>query len=225
MRLFLVGTIWAGSFAFGGLLLQAQSTKAVHYRCPTGEEFSVDFKTGRNGRATIYMKDHPRLQLPQMVSASGARYSDGYTTFWEKGGIAMLEAGSVNVKNCGSKDADHPQPASSDAALPKGNWVLAELNGKSVDASRPPTLQFLPEDGRVAGFAGCNRYSSAFVREGKSFRFQGAIATKMACIGDAMAVEGAFLKAIESVRGINTTDSALTLSDDAGKTLLRFRPE
>lgn len=224
MRLLLCRSLLVGGLVLGGLSLQAQSSKAVHYRCPAGEEFSVDFKTGRNGRATIYMKDRPRLQLPQTVSASGARYSDGYTTFWEKGGIAILEAGSINVKNCGSKDAKAQEPTSSETALPQGNWVLTELNGKPADPSRPPTLQFLPEDGRVAGFAGCNRYSSAFTREGKSFRFQGAISTKMACIGNAMAVEDAFLKAIESVRGISA-DGELQLLDAAGNTLLRFRSE
>lgn len=40
-------------------------------------------------------------RLPRAVSASGARYSDGRVTFWEKGGTAFIERdGRVVEKKC-----------------------------------------------------------------------------------------------------------------------------
>jgi putative lipoprotein len=46
--------------------------------------------------------------LPQVISASGARYSDGSTTFWNKGDGAIFELNGVSYKNC---KADPVAPA------------------------------------------------------------------------------------------------------------------
>lgn len=40
------------------------------------------------------------MTLPQVISGSGARYSDGNTTLWNKGSEAMLEMNGVQYKNC-----------------------------------------------------------------------------------------------------------------------------
>ena len=40
------------------------------------------------------------LTLPQVISGSGARYSDGATTFWNKGDTALFEMNGVSYKNC-----------------------------------------------------------------------------------------------------------------------------
>ena len=40
------------------------------------------------------------LILPHVVSGSGARYSDGNNTFWNKGNTALLELNGVNYKGC-----------------------------------------------------------------------------------------------------------------------------
>ncbi len=40
------------------------------------------------------------LVLPQVVSGSGARYSDGNNTFWSKGNQAQLELNGVSYKGC-----------------------------------------------------------------------------------------------------------------------------
>ncbi|HDQ92856.1 MAG TPA: hypothetical protein ENN89_01915 [Synergistetes bacterium] len=45
--------------------------------------------------AVLYFPSGP-LKLPQVISGSGARYSDGETTFWIKGDSAYMEInGSV----------------------------------------------------------------------------------------------------------------------------------
>ena len=40
------------------------------------------------------------LMLPQVVSGSGARYSDGRNTFWNKGNEAALEINGTSYKGC-----------------------------------------------------------------------------------------------------------------------------
>lgn len=40
------------------------------------------------------------LILPHVVSGSGARYSDGSTTFWNKGNDALFEMNGVSYKGC-----------------------------------------------------------------------------------------------------------------------------
>lgn len=40
------------------------------------------------------------VTLPQVISGSGARYSDGSTTFWNKGDSALFEMNGVIYKNC-----------------------------------------------------------------------------------------------------------------------------
>ena len=56
------------------------------------------------GAAILYLPDGP-LTLPQGISASGARYTDGSTTFWNKGDDAHLE---INGSVVGEK-TDLPQ--------------------------------------------------------------------------------------------------------------------
>lgn len=52
----------------------------------------------REGAITLDMHEGPR-KLPQVASASGAKYSDGSITFWTKGGTATFErAGSAPVE-------------------------------------------------------------------------------------------------------------------------------
>lgn len=68
---------------------------------PEERLFTYDFQGFRfdvrfiEGAVILYLPDGP-LTLPQGLSASGARYTDGNTTFWIKGENAHLELdGSV----------------------------------------------------------------------------------------------------------------------------------
>jgi len=57
-----------------------------------GLNFDVEFV---DDVAVLYLPTGP-LKLPQVISGSGARYSDGETTFWIKGDSAYMEInGSV----------------------------------------------------------------------------------------------------------------------------------
>ena len=40
------------------------------------------------------------LTLPHVISGSGARYSDGSTTFWGKGNEALFEMNGISYQGC-----------------------------------------------------------------------------------------------------------------------------
>ena len=72
--------------------------------------------------------------------------------------------------------------------------VVSVLNGSEL------TMEF-SADGRVAGYAGCNRYTGSFKQDGKALSFGPAAATRRMCIEPegVMEQEQQFLKALETV--------------------------
>lgn len=62
----------------------AEEIKAV-YKSPEGKTLEVLFNT-RLKTATVKLAGEKTRELPQVISASGARYSDGKNTFWEHHG-------------------------------------------------------------------------------------------------------------------------------------------
>jgi heat shock protein HslJ/membrane-bound inhibitor of C-type lysozyme len=77
--------------------LAAASDVQQAYTCPGGVSFEVRY-TGAH--AVVFVPERAPVVLPQTPSASGARYSDGYTVLWSKGGEAMLESGEVRAQSC-----------------------------------------------------------------------------------------------------------------------------
>ncbi|GIX37695.1 MAG: hypothetical protein KatS3mg128_0963 [Silanimonas sp.] len=75
-----------------------------------------------------------------------------------------------------------------------GEWTVASVAGEPT-GERPPTLQFLPE-GRAAGFAGCNRWTSGTALSGEGVSFTQVATTMMACPEPAMAAERRFLEVL-----------------------------
>lgn len=58
--------------------------------CDDGRDLEVSFYTEEPTRVVI-VAGRRTIDLPQTMSASGARYSDGVTTFWNKGDQALFE--------------------------------------------------------------------------------------------------------------------------------------
>jgi len=68
------------------------------YQCDDGKGFTAVFRDNDTVRATFGSKV---LELPQVESASGARYSDGSTTIFTKGDTAFVEVGNNRLfDNC-----------------------------------------------------------------------------------------------------------------------------
>jgi heat shock protein HslJ len=108
-----------------------------------------------------------------------------------------------------------PAPAAAapgDTALAGPEWRLVELNGRPAGTGaggRPATLQFI-EEGRVAGFGGCNRIAGPYAVTGDSLRLGPLVMTRMAC-SEGMELETAFAAALDSVESYRRDGSALEL--------------
>lgn len=191
-------------------LLSSLSLWAVTYRCPTGQTLEVRFI---DQKAVVRVVGMPEITLPQAMSGSGARYSDGYTTFWEKGGVALLEAGSVKVQDCKAVPA----------AL-SGKFTLMELDGQPVKLARPAFMEFA-EGGRVSGSLGCNRFSGSYQGTLPAIKFGPMMSTKMACMGEGDRVERGFSQALNTAAKVELFEGKLRLMDAAGKTRAVLRQE
>ncbi len=104
------------------------------------------------------------------------------------------------------------------------DWELVAI-GERVDprgaGGRPVTLRLDPTTSRAAGFAGCNRYSAAYVLRADSLTFGPGISTRMAC-PEGMELEDSYLASLASFTTFEATDSTLVLHGSAGP-LARFR--
>lgn len=74
------------------------------YQCTDTDRYVLRFSPD-----TARMEwDGQRAILPQAISASGARYTDGEITFWDKGGIARIETPTNTFIDCPSTPATNP---------------------------------------------------------------------------------------------------------------------
>lgn len=72
---------------------------AVSYVCPNGAKFVTQLST--DGKTLKLLSDGTTLELKQVKAASGAKYEGEKTTFWEKGGDAMLmSANEIKAQSC-----------------------------------------------------------------------------------------------------------------------------
>jgi heat shock protein HslJ len=190
--------------------LSAQSAQRVSFQCPGGETIRA---TVYSQRAIISLSGKPSVNLKKDLSASGAKYSDGYTVFWEKDGVAMLEAGTGKWQDCKKVESQ------SMASPLSGKWSLVALQGAAPKSPKPAFVEFSPDGKRVSGSLGCNRFSGTFVHDGQKLSFGPLAGTKMACIGDANAVEQGFSKALAETQRLQIFEGQLTLLDEMGTKL------
>lgn len=81
---------------------------------------------------------------------------------------------------------------------PDGRWQIREVGTTTVPYDVDAHIEFLPE-GRLAGRAGCNRYSGSWARQGHDLRFGRIAATRMACAGAAMDIENRLFEMMDKV--------------------------
>ncbi|HET7023648.1 MAG TPA: MliC family protein [Gemmatimonadales bacterium] len=68
--------------------------------CPAGDTVRVQFLN--DSAAVLLPRDATPHLLPRAISGSGARYSDGTLTFWNKGDSAFVMRGdSIVIQDCG----------------------------------------------------------------------------------------------------------------------------
>jgi heat shock protein HslJ len=97
-------------------------------------------------------------------------------------------------------------------------WRLTHLaRNDQVKTATPPTLSY--EEGKLAGFAGCNRYFGAVVAgDGPGELKLGPFgATRMACDADDMTLESTFLRRLESAQKFSFIGGQLALTYREGE--------
>lgn len=102
------------------------------------------------------------------------------------------------------------------------DWVVTEVDGDRVhDGEAPLSLQFTA-DGRLSGFAGCNRYNARFEQAETSLKITALALTRMACAPTAMTVEARFTASLGAAVSARLNGEALELRDTAGVVRLRL---
>jgi membrane-bound inhibitor of C-type lysozyme len=74
--------------------------KWLTFRCPDGQTVMAQFQLPEDQFVNVRFAGR-ELRLPHVISGSGARYSDGKTTFWNKGRSVLMEVDDkVVVQDC-----------------------------------------------------------------------------------------------------------------------------
>jgi membrane-bound inhibitor of C-type lysozyme len=130
----------------------APLARTIAYRCPDHTGFRVAVPaTGANVRLEG-LASGP-VTLPIVRSGSGARYSDGRTTYWSKGTQATLEIVGESPRAC--------VVIADPATLLGSRWRLVRIQSMDDTETSPDdrskyTLEF-GAAGVLAGQADCNR--------------------------------------------------------------------
>jgi membrane-bound inhibitor of C-type lysozyme len=95
----------AAEASSGAALTLAQNPAAtITYQCAANQTLAVTVipaSPGKGEEVQLTLPDKSALTLPRVVSASGAKYSNGTFTFWSKGNTAFVEQGeTVVLKDC-----------------------------------------------------------------------------------------------------------------------------
>ena len=91
--------------AMAAILSCAQTSKETNqkwlsFRCPDGQTVMAQFQLPEDKFVNVRFAGR-EMRLPHVISGSGARYSDGKTTFWNKGDSVLMEVDDkVVVQDC-----------------------------------------------------------------------------------------------------------------------------
>jgi membrane-bound inhibitor of C-type lysozyme len=194
------------------ILLAAHSQAGpnhVTYRCEKGQSLQVTFLIQSDihpdGVATVIFPDGKTLTLPQVISASGARYSDGKTTFWTKGeGAFVEEHDKVTINNCVAvqKDASSASTLIASHNLQGTSWILFRWGGESAPKTPlqeiPISAEFTIDE--IRGLGGCNRYNGGYQVKNGKLSITPLATTRKACLPEIMEREWEYLTALQGAK-------------------------
>ncbi len=104
-------------------------------------------------------------------------------------------------------------------------WALTELMGKPPVAGTGISAEFTA-DGKVAGSAGCNRYSGTYTISGSNITFSSPMAmTMMMCEQAVMDQESAYMQALGEAKTFAIQGDQLTLTGGDGVTLAVYKAQ
>lgn len=191
-----VATSMSGIFTY-------MADTATFVDCVSGKRYPVEMKEGYLALEKAYSEKRKAPGAPLLVNLKG-RVNDE----------------TLVVENFGSTDATGE--CSADPL--RGKWNLVELKGRAVVAGeRPVFLEFLAVAGRVGGSGGCNRFGGTYKKSGKSLEFGPQSATRMACPGAVMEVEGLFFEVLGSTASHRLNGTELSLVHKDGTVLAKLK--
>jgi membrane-bound inhibitor of C-type lysozyme len=78
----------------------ASEQKWLSFRCPDGQTVMAQFHLPEDQFVNVRFAGR-ELRLPHTISGSGARYSDGKTTFWNRGRSVLVQMDDkIIVQDC-----------------------------------------------------------------------------------------------------------------------------
>jgi heat shock protein HslJ len=170
--------------------------QVFNYNCEGGRTFTVQMRAD-GLEVRIVLPDGKTVVLPHVISADGARYSNGEVTYWSRGRGALLETGDEDLKNCVES------ATATGESVAGTQWRIVEANGRTLKPvhgpQRTPSLSFAEGGRRISGFSGCNRFFGNYTQAGEHLKFDKVGGTKMACMGEVMQTEQDILRALERV--------------------------
>ena len=74
--------------------------KWLSFRCPDGQTVMAQFHLPEDQFVNVRFAGR-EMRLPHVISGSGARYSDGKTTFWNRGKSVLIQVDDkIVVQDC-----------------------------------------------------------------------------------------------------------------------------
>jgi heat shock protein HslJ len=103
-------------------------------------------------------------------------------------------------------------------------WKLVKMYSLYLSSLNDPvtvTLIFNAELKNIGGKVGCNEYWGEYQIENSYISFPNLAETALACTGSAFQIDAAYLKTLDKVQSIKTSENKLYLLRD-GKIVLEF---
>jgi len=133
---------------------------------------------------------------------------------------AFLLLAAVAAAGCSPGTSDSDGVPSIAMSLVGTTWQIEDIDRSGIVDRSMVTLQF-PEEGRVAGSTGCNRYFGSVAIENGRLSFSQMGSTRRACVPALMEQEQRFLQAMQRVSSYWIDEGLLFLSDENGEERLR----
>ena len=177
--------------------------------------------TGVGDQKCMLVKDNPEGEWTYFYDQiQGFEYEEGFTyeinVELQKVENPPADAPSIKyiLKEIVSKVPGDTSEQNSEELL--GKWKVIRMDGlETIEIN--PTFEFMEDENRVAGFAGCNNYFSSYTVSGNELRMGVAGATRKMCPD--MSVEDTFLKHLEKIASYKIVNNELHLFDEQDKLL------
>lgn len=147
-----------------------------------------------------------------------ARVVDGDRVFFESNKAVMV-IGNDEYK--AEVPLVRPAPTPAGWKMEDREWTLRWMEGKEIQAERPPTLKFVSTGNKVEAFAGVNRMGGSYRLEGSLLQVDPGAMTKMAGPPELMDLEQNFVRLLPLVNRRAVEEGELVLRRGEVE-LLRF---